>query len=407
VGSGLASCVAPFLGDRFMASIAALARLAGVVATGRRWARTWKLAVLASAVACTPTSLSKGRDAGADAAPVALATIHYLGRFDTRDPAGPRFAWPGTGLAATFEGTGIEVTLADTGANVLVVVVDGGAPTTVATSGPARTYTLASNLPPRPHTLMLTKRTEASWGVLQLLGLAPEGGALIPSPSPFARRIEYVGDSITCGYGDLGDSPACHFTADTEDETAAYGGLAAAALGAEPSVIAYSGKGMYRDYLSHTTDSMPVLFDRALPDDPTSAWGFTTPAPDVVVINLGSNDFAQGDPGPPFVQAYATFLEQLRRRYPQAHVICALPPTMSEPERAIAAGYLQGVVQRARAAGDARVSTLEIRVEGGAVFGFQPRLASDGWGCDHHPSVTTQRRMGIELASAIPRIVGW
>ena len=379
-----------------------------MVATGRRWATGWRLLALTTVAACTrPISLSKGRDAGADAAPVALAMIHYLGRFDRRDPAGPRFAWPGTGIAATFEGTGLNVTLADTGANLLVVVVDGGAATTVATSGPARTYTLASNLPARPHTVMLTKRTEASFGVLQLLGLAPEGGALIPSASPFARRIEYLGDSITCGYGDLGDGPACHFTADTEDETVAYGGLAAAALAAEPSVIAYSGKGMYRDYQSRATDSMPVLFDRALPDDPTSAWGFATPPPDVVVINLGSNDFAQGDPGPPFVQAYATFLEQLRRHYPETQVICALPPTMTDPDRVLAAGYLQGVVQRARAAGDARVSTLEIRVEGGAVFGFQPRLASDGWGCDHHPSVTTQRRMGIELAAAIPRIVGW
>lgn len=378
-----------------------------MAAAGRRWARGWRLLALAAAGACArPISLSKGRDAGADAAPVPLATIHYVGRFDTRDPAGPRFAWPGTGIAATFEGTGIKITLADTGANVVVVVVDGGAPATVATSGPARTYTLASNLPARQHTLTLTKRTEASFGVLQLIGLAPDGGALIPSASPFARRIEYVGDSLTCGYGDLGDGPACPFTADTEDETVAYGGVAAAALAAEPSVIAYSGKGMYRDYRSLTTDPMPVLFDRALPDDPTSAWGFTAPPPDVVVINLGSNDFAHGDPGPPFVLGYAAFLEQLRRRYPEAHVICALPP-MTDPERAIAAGYLQGVVQRARAAGDARVATLEIRVEGGTVFGFEPRLASDGWGCDHHPSVTTQRRMGIELAAAIPRIVGW
>ena len=38
----------------------------------------------------------------ADAAPDGgphVATIHYLGRFDTRDPAGPRFAWPGSAIA--------------------------------------------------------------------------------------------------------------------------------------------------------------------------------------------------------------------------------------------------------------------------------------------------------------------
>jgi lysophospholipase L1-like esterase len=350
------------------------------------------------------TSPDSGHEAGT--LPT-LSTIHYLGRFDTRDPAGPRFAWPATAIAATFQGTGIQATLSDTGTNYLVVVVDGGAPTVVATTGSNKTYTLASNLPAGQHTLVLTKRTEANVGVEQLLALTPQGGALVPSPEPFRRRIEYVGDSITCGYGDLGAGPDCHFSADTEDATIAYGSLAAAALDSQQTAIAYSGRGMYREYGGSTTNQMPVLWTRTLPDDPTSTWGFTTPAPDLVVINLSSNDFATGDPGNAFVQAYSMFLQTLRQHYPNAYVVCALAATMTEPNRTIAAGYIQGVVQQARNAGDTRVSTLQLPGDGGAFFGFATQLASDGYGCDYHPSAKTQSLMGMQLTGAIPAIVGW
>jgi lysophospholipase L1-like esterase len=346
-------------------------------------------------------------DGGFEAGSSTTATIHYLGRFDTRDPAGPRFAWPGTAIAATFQGTGIQAILSDTGTNYLVAAIDGGAPTVIATSGAGKTYTLASNLPSGLHSLVLTKRTEANVGVEQLLALSPQGGALVASPDPFTRRIEYVGDSITCGYGDLGDGPNCHFSADTEDETVAYGSLAAVALDAQQTVTAYSGKGMYREYGGSTANQMPVLFNLALPDDPTSTWGFTTPPPDLVVINLSSNDFATGDPGNAFVQAYSTFLQTLRQRYPNAYVLCVLAATMDEPNRTIAAGYIQGAVDQAHNAGDARVSTLQIPGDGGTFFGFATQLASDGYGCDYHPNVKTQQIMGTQLAAAIPPLLGW
>ena len=136
--------------------------------------------------------------AGPDAGPLASPAIHYLGRFDTRDPAGPRFAWPGSAIAATFRGTGIQVTLSDTGTNYFVVVVDGGAPKALATSGDDKTYTLASNLANGQHTVMLTKRTESNVGVVQLLALTPVGGALVPlagavhASDRIRRRLDHV-----------------------------------------------------------------------------------------------------------------------------------------------------------------------------------------------------------------------
>src|SRR5258708_25221227 len=159
---------------------------------------------------------------------------------------------------------------------------------------------------------MITKRTESDLGVAEFLGLVPKGGVLLASPPPFVRRIEYIGDSITCGYGDLGSSALCHFTPDTEDETSAYGALAAAQLNAQHTAIAYSGIGMYRNGGGDTANTIPTRYQRTLPDDPPSAWAFNTPPPHVVVINLATHDFRTGGPRPPFSQACLAFLSPLR-----------------------------------------------------------------------------------------------
>jgi lysophospholipase L1-like esterase len=333
----------------------------------QRWSRSLGCALLALGVSrCTSEGASKNGqaarinpvDAGATDAAVqapvvhaarTVATVHYLGRFDWRDPAGPRFAWPGTGIAATFLGTGLQATLADTGHDILAVAIDGGTPKAVPTAGPGKVYTLASNLTAGQHTVVLTKRTEASVGVEQLLALTPQGGAIVPSPAPFTRRIEFIGDSIACGYGVLGAD--CHFSPETEDEGVAFGAIAATALHAQRSVIAYSGKGMYRDDRGSTVDQMPVLFNRVLPDDPTSTWDFSAPPPDVVVIELSSNDFTGGDPGEAFERAYVAFLQQLRRRYPGAYVLCALSTMVTGPDRTNAADSIVSAVQMARSAG--------------------------------------------------------
>jgi lysophospholipase L1-like esterase len=347
-------------------------------------------------------------DGATEAGSVASSLIHYLGRFDTRDPAGPRFAFPGSAIAVTFHGTGMQVALSDSGTSYFTVVVDGGAPSVVPTSGANHTYTLASKLTAGQHTLVLTKRTESDVGVVQFLGFTTQGGALVASPDPFARRIEYVGDSITCGYGDLGVGPNCSFSASTEDETVAYGALAAAALNAQQTVVAYSGKGVYRNYDGSTTGLVPALFELTLPDDPTSTWGFATPPPDVVVVNLGTNDFAMGDPGVGFEQAYEAFLRTIRQHYPKAYVVCTMSPMSDATSRAEDEGYVQAAIQDLASGGDARVSALGITgADGGPTWGFEPQLASNGYGCDSHPSGKTQKLMGQELTAALKTLLGW
>jgi lysophospholipase L1-like esterase len=319
-----------------------------------------------------------------------------------RDPAGPRFAWPGTALVVAFTGTGLNMKLRDSGTSFFSVVVDGGKATSLSTKAGAEAYSVASNLAGGEHTVVVTKRTESVFGTVQLLAINPVGGALRSPPPGAARRIEYVGDSITCGLGDLGAGPMCRSSAATEDETVAYGALAAASLQAEVSAIAYSGIGVL---VSPTSVAMPAMFLRTLPDDPTPMppGELERAPPDVVVVNLGTNDFAHGDPGPSFESATVAFLGEVRGRYPNADIICALSPMLTDAlptspmERSKARGSLQSAVRARRADGDTRVSYLE----------FDEQTADDGYGCDVHPSLKTHQQMATKLVSAIRSLTGW
>jgi lysophospholipase L1-like esterase len=362
------------------------------------------LLAIALAPLCGCTKRMPSTSNGDAGAPGPTALVHRVGRFDTRDPAGPRFAWPATALEATFTGDGLDVRLRDAWTNVFAVAIDGGTPTVLSTNRATEQYTLASALPAGRHTVTLTKRTESNQGVVQFLGFVPHDGTLIATPEPAPkRRIEFVGDSVTCGYGDLGTDPSQHFSPETEDEGTAYGALTAIALGAQRSVIAYSGIGMIRSNEGSTIDPMPVRFRRTLADDPTSSWAFSDRAPDVVVVNLGTNDFARGDPGSAFQRRYVDFLQTLRGLYPETTLVGALSPMLTdaypagEMQRTKATAYIRGAVDERRSAGDRRVSYFE----------FAEQRLSDGFGSDYHPNAATHRRMATQLVDALRALMGW
>jgi len=136
----------------------------------------------------------------ADVTPQSVEDVHFIGRFDTSDPKQPLFAYPGTAISTRFTGTGIDVALADTGKNWFDVIVDNGTPSLLQTGGKT-SFTLASNLAMGTHDVTIVKRTEGFVGSVRFSGFTPKGGAIVASPFPYARRIEMIGDSITCGYG--------------------------------------------------------------------------------------------------------------------------------------------------------------------------------------------------------------
>lgn len=359
------------------------------------------------------TAPDGGSDSGAAAS---FPDVHFYGRMDWRDVAGPRFDWSGSSVAASFTGTGIAVRLGnvDTGSgpNRMQAVIDGTPSDdyTLLDDSPDETYTLASGLAEGPHTVQLYKRTEGYYGTVQFLGFATEdaandaGWALTASTEP-TRHIEIIGDSISAGYGVLSPSTSCSGVdyLNYQDAYLAYGFDTARTLGAAAVSIAWSGKGVYRDYSGNTANNVPFYYPFTLATD-TLAYDFSQPV-DVVLIDLGTNDFAQGDPGQEnFEGAYVTLATTVRSHYPNAYILLLTGPMVNstfpfQGALGLLDTYVDDVVSTRQGQGDTRIADLHLAA--------QDCGDDEQCGCDSHPNVDRQQTMSNSIVKRLQKVLGW
>ena len=104
-----------------------------------------------------------------------------------------------------------------------------------------------------------------------------------------------------------------------------------------------------------------------------------------------------GDPGQPFVDAYLTFVADMRGRYPTALIYLATSPMMGEPDHGVQKGYLQSILDQRKAGGDTNIKLLD----------FATQDMADGLGCDWHPNLTTHQKMAGVMTAAIQSDLGW
>jgi lysophospholipase L1-like esterase len=331
--------------------------------------------------------------------PVPDSNVLFIGRFDTSNPTGPKFSWGTTTIKAAFQGTGIKVNLKSTGDNWFEVIIDGNVKTPInVTAQSASPIILASGLTNGNHTVELVKRTEAWVGDVQFLGFTVTDGSLLAAPTPSSRRIEFIGDSITCGYGNEGTSQYQSFTTKNENAYQAYGAITARLLEADPITVSWSGKGVIRNYGGDTTDVMPSIYSRILAYDSTLQWNPSQWIPQVVVINLCTNDYSVGIPDrTAFTTVYSNLVARIRTQYPDAHIYCAMGPMLSGDNQSNARDYISGVVNEKNSAGDSKVHYIEFPVQEWA----------NGYGEDWHPSLITHQLMADQLAARISTDLGW
>ena len=324
--------------------------------------------------------------------------VRYLGRFDRADAAGPRCAWSASTVAITLSGGSLSVKFKEGGKNFWQVVVNGEASSVLELQPGEHVYPVVSNLPAGRHVIELVKRTEASVGVTQFLGLRIDDNAkLLPTPAR-PRRVEVIGDSISCGYGNEAPGKEIHFAPATENAWLTYGALAAREVGADYVCVAWSGKKLWPD------NSILDYYDRVLPAPAEVRWDFASWIPDVVIINLGTNDF-RGKTNPDeagWVAAYVSFIKQIRARYPRAPIYCVLGPMISDwpsdrKPRTTILGYFPKVIEQANAVGGAPVRFID--------FGVQK--PENGYGADWHPSLKTHALMAVQLAATLKKDLGW
>ena len=343
--------------------------------------------------------------------------VAYVGRVDLEAPGGPLLGFVGASVTLRFIGTGLTLRLKDYGTgtpattNYYDVTVDGAPPRLLAVTPEQERYVLAHGLTEGEHTIELFKRGESAPGGVvgagraNILGFLLHGSALLPVDLP-ARKLEFVGDSITCGYGNEVSTWAPDdfpYTTRASNGHEAYGALTAQLLGARYSAVAYSGRGMSRSYAGGPGQILPELYLDSVPEDPSARkWDPARYVPDAVIINLGTNDFSTpGVDRARFVDNYTRFLATLRAYYPSALLVAALGPmlTDSSPPGAMAWTNARADVQ---AAVQARLRTGDTRVH---FMAFPPQTGP--FGEDWHPTVATHRAMATQLARELKGWLGW
>ena len=320
--------------------------------------------------------------------------VRFVGRVDRSDPNAVRFAWSGTEVVGRFQGTSISARIHDDGTNFFEVLVDGQPKFVLQTQPNREIYSLAENLPDAVHDIALYKRTEARVGEAVFLGFEGSASMMPPLP-PSTRRIEFVGDSITTGYGNEGPGVDCTFNPAQQNEYTTYAAIAARRLGAEHVNVAWSGK---------TIGEMTEYWERTLPARAESKWDHQSWVPQIVVLNIGTNDFAIRDPGEArFVRMYIALFLRVRAAYPNALIVCALGPMLSDGyppgrrNRTLAKRYMQATMAKLKAAGQTHFEYLD----------FLEQRESDGLGCGYHPGRTTHALMAERLAAFVKEQLGW
>lgn len=414
--------------------------------------------------------------------------LKFVGRFDRRDPNNVRFDWSGNYIAATFEGPQVSVRIGAPEGDVLFsAVLDGGPPREIHVQSPLAqppgaqvpaAYLLFESLAPGPHEVILHRDTEAQNGITIFHGFDFGGGRLL-APKQRPRRIEVIGDSISCGYGDEGLNATCPFDIEvrragkcpegalpldfdtkfpecnvarvpfTENQYLAYGSIVGRRFDADVTTLCWSGKGVERNYREPTKgpaaldakSTVPLVWrERTIgtkPNPPPGTaegdlekfgvpWDFASePEPQVVLINLGTNDYTRdvllnnqggvpssdglGDNVPDgdidrgrFKAVFAQFVADVRAKRPNAHIFIAVPPMITDQfpldnARQDLITIFRGIAAEFEARGDKKVYAMEL-VEQGTRYGL---------GCDYHPNLRVHEIMAGQVADAIRSKTCW
>ena len=246
---------------------------------------------------------------------------------------------------------------------------------------------------------------------MSTIGIRPiEYDGVISLPPARKHKLAFIGDSITCGYGTDVADPYISFRTATEDFTKSYAFRTAELLDAEISAFCVSGWGICSGYTDndtpHTDQLIPPYYtklgfsyqkfddrDGLAPQD--IEWDFSRYVPEVIVVNLGTNDssYCKGIPERVglFTREYTKFLHTVHKCDPAAKILCCMGIMNDDLGDAVETAARDFSEQ----SGFKDVYTLR----------FVPQDGSLGYGSDWHPSPATHERAAHILAEKLEDIL--
>ena len=203
-------------------------------------------------------------------------------------------------LTCDWTGSGLEMDVIHEGGDIVFhasatdncyfrVYVDGeewkNGETVYFTVGTMRSSIALDNVPAGEHRIRLVKVTGYTLARSQIHDVVFCGTIKPQAPADNDLYIEFVGDSISCGWGNIGGHTGVYTD---QDGTLAYPLMLAEALQADYSVTALSGKGLIYGNPEMTSGYRygSILRSKA------AEYSFSRQA-DMVVINIGTNDYSK------------------------------------------------------------------------------------------------------------------
>ncbi len=361
-------------------------------------------AILGSSIAAAQSPSALAASFGPSNLNVSLRDprITKIGRYDSQDQERPRFGYPGAGIVFRFQGNAFQIAVSvDSDLSALTLVIDHSAPILQLLKKGTNEIKVAEGLDDGPHTVEIYKRTESWQGIVTFLCVRlPEGAELLSPPVLPARKLMFVGDSVTCGAG-VENNAQCK--ADPEkpanDAYNSYGMVLGRRLDAQTQLVCYGGRGLERDYRGLTEAdgivNAPQFFRLAIASDDAGVrapWDASRWQPDAILVSLGTNDFNLQKAKPldekKWIGEYVVFVKQLRKDYPQAVIFLTEGAIVIDP---LLRNYVQRTVTDAA----------DVKVKYVAATHYP------GNGCDGHPTRTQHLHMADDLEPVLRQNLGW
>lgn len=258
----------------------------------------------------------------------------------------------------------------------------------------------------------IIKLSECAMSTLGIVSIEHDG-KITPAPDK-PLKLEIIGDSITCGYGVDEYDPNVSFKTATEDFTKAYSFKTAKLLNADVRAFSISGWGIISGYVNspdespHTEQLIPLYYtklgfsyDRFGKHDTDPAphdidHDFSEYVPDLIVVNLGTNDNSwctgHEDRYEKYVSEYAEFLGTVHSCNPSSKILCVMGIMLDE-----IAPYVEKASELFRTqSGFTEVYTMR----------FTPHDGKLGYAADWHPSPATHDVAAKAMAEKIKEIMG-
>lgn len=213
-----------------------------------------------------------------------------------------------------------------------------------------------------------------------------------PDNSP-KLKFEFIGDSLTAGFGNMSTAEAGVYRESEQDMSYAFAHLTAESFKADGRYICCSGKGVFNNWDGTKHDLIPVFYERKYitVDEPHD---FSSWIPDIIFINAGTNDATANTDPKVFKNAYIDFVNRVHQLNPSSTIVCIHGMTTDK-----LAGAFEEIKEHFKSLKEDKSSDMKIEF-----IKFVP-ITEEYYGALWHPNMKANAKFAREVIKVVKRLL--